>query len=331
MSSDARERASSLFGGFREPRTPVGARRDEASALDQATGGLPVRVFRRRRVGDSIGEAPAPEPTRGRSRQQRNSTWRQAVRQRLPPIRRPLWTFRPKALAALALLLVAAGLLAVYHFWSGRPRAVQVPASHARVEAGRTPGASPGSGETGSADGVSRGGETRPGGDGTERPRSGMSAADDSVVVDVTGEVRRPGVIRLPKGARVTDALKAAGGVRSGTDTSALNQARLVADGEQIVVGAQSAPAAGGGSEAGKAGAGVGAAQDGAAGTGARVSLNAATADQLETLPGVGPVLAQRILDYRTEHGGFRAVEELRDVGGIGQRRFADLRPLVQP
>jgi competence protein ComEA len=155
--------------------------------------------------------------------------------------------------------------------------------------------------------------------------------------VDVSGKVRHPGLQRLPVGSRVADALRAAGGVRPGTDTAGLNQARLLVDGEQVVVGAP--PGA-----AGASGVTSGAAAGAAAGSGstpgttgsatgptAPVALNTATAEQLDSLPGVGPVLAQHIIDYRTEHGGFHSVDELREVTGIGDRRFADLKDLVRP
>jgi competence protein ComEA len=128
----------------------------------------------------------------------------------------------------------------------------------------------------------------------------------------------------------VVDALGAAGGVRPGTDTDGLNRARFLVDGEQVVVGAP-AP------QTGSAGTGAGSAVAGSTGAGtgagppAPVSLNTATAEQFDTLPGVGPVLAQHIIDYRAQHGGFRSVDELREVNGIGERRFADLRNLVRP
>lgn len=127
----------------------------------------------------------------------------------------------------------------------------------------------------------------------------------------------------------MTDALRAAGGVRPGTNTEGLNRARFLVDGEQIVVGGSAPAAAPGAAGGANTGGAVGSAA-GAAPT-APVSLNTATADQLNTLPGVGPVLAQHIIDYRTQHGGFRSVDELRQVNGIGDRRFADLRDLVQP
>jgi competence protein ComEA len=148
-------------------------------------------------------------------------------------------------------------------------------------------------------------------------------------VVDVSGKVRSPGLRRLPAGSRVEDALRAAGGVRPGANTEGLNRARLLVDGEQIVVGAPASvagPVTGGGSSA----TGTGGSASGAAPS-APVSLNTATVDQLDTLPGVGPVLARHIIDYRTQHGGFRSVDELREVNGIGDRRFSDLQKLVRP
>ncbi|WP_341869868.1 ComEA family DNA-binding protein [Streptomyces bauhiniae] len=100
-----------------------------------------------------------------------------------------------------------------------------------------------------------------------------------------------------------------------------LNRARFLVDGEQIVVGASGAPPP----------VGVGAVAPAGGGPSAPVSLGTATVEQLDTLPGVGPVLAQRIIDYRTQHGGFRSVDELRQVDGIGDRRFSDLRARVGP
>ncbi|MFD8646148.1 helix-hairpin-helix domain-containing protein [Streptomyces zaomyceticus] len=143
------------------------------------------------------------------------------------------------------------------------------------------------------------------------------------MIVDVAGKVRRPGVLTLPAGSRVADALRAAGGAKPDADLTGLNRARVLFDGEQVLVGLPGPPVGGQGSEVGN-GAGGG-------GPGVPLSLNTATAEQLDTLPGVGPVLARHIVDHRTEHGGFRSVGELREVNGIGERRFADLEPLVRP
>ncbi|MEO9138788.1 MAG: ComEA family DNA-binding protein [Jatrophihabitans sp.] len=147
------------------------------------------------------------------------------------------------------------------------------------------------------------------------------------IVVDVAGRVHRPGVYRLPSGARVDDALKAAGGALRGVDVSTLNLAALLVDGQQVAVGRPGAT--GGPSPPAAASSPAGAGSGGSPGSGAPVNLNAATLDQLETLPGIGPALGQRILDYRTEHGSFATVDQLDDVSGIGTVTFKRLKPLV--
>jgi len=140
-------------------------------------------------------------------------------------------------------------------------------------------------------------------------------------VVHVAGKVRHPGVVQLAAGARVIDAIDAAGGVRAGTDLTTVNLARLVVDGEQIVVGVPGIAAGPADSAAPPAGTSAPAGP---------LDLNAATLEQLLDLPGVGPVLAQRILDYRTANGGFRSVEQLREVTGIGDARFQELASKVR-
>jgi competence protein ComEA len=136
--------------------------------------------------------------------------------------------------------------------------------------------------------------------------------------VDVVGAVRRPGLYRVGKGARVADAVSRAGGPTRGADLELVNLAALVADGEQVVVPRRGAPVAPAAGAAGTAPSGP-------------VHLNSATLEQLDGLPGVGPVTAQKIVDYRTQHGGFGSVDELDAVPGIGPSRLADLRPLVAP
>ncbi|SDR79554.1 competence protein ComEA [Nocardioides scoriae] len=155
-------------------------------------------------------------------------------------------------------------------------------------------------------------------------PASGaVGAASGEVTVDVAGRVRRPGVATLPAGSRVVDALRRAGGARPGVDLTSLNLARVLVDGEQLLVG-RAAPAASG--PGGAAAAAAGAAP---APTGALVSLNTATAEQLDTLPGVGPVTAAAILEWRSAHGAFSSVDELLEVDGIGDKTLADLAPHV--
>jgi len=144
--------------------------------------------------------------------------------------------------------------------------------------------------------------------------------AGGSVVVDVAGKVLHPGVLTLPAGSRVIDAIKRAGGTRGAVDLASLNLARVLVDGEQILVGVIApAASAAGTSAAGPAGAGSSGA--------ATVSLNQATLEQLESLPGVGPVTAQKILDYREAHGAFGSLDELLDVDGIGEKTLAQLTP----
>lgn len=145
------------------------------------------------------------------------------------------------------------------------------------------------------------------------------SAAGGTVTVHVAGEVRRPGVLELPTGSRVDDAVQQAGGARRGTDLSGLNLARVLVDGEQVLVGVLGPVP----------GAAASAAEQAPGSATALVSLNTASLDQLDTLPGVGPVTAQKILDWREANGAFSAVEELLEVDGIGDKTLAEIAPHV--
>jgi competence protein ComEA len=151
----------------------------------------------------------------------------------------------------------------------------------------------------------------------TESSAAASPSGSGVVVVAVTGRVRRPGLVRLPVGARVADAIDAAGGILPDTDLSFVNLARKLADGELVAIGVTPPP-------------GV-AAEPGAPGAAAAgpLNLNTATAAQFEALPGIGPVLAQHIVEYRTKHGPFRSVDELRQVEGLGGARFNQIKPLV--
>jgi competence protein ComEA len=139
-------------------------------------------------------------------------------------------------------------------------------------------------------------------------------SAHGRLVVDVVGAVRRPGVYRLRSGARVQDAVARAGGLTRRADPLTVNLAAPLADGEQVVVSARGSPAAGGG-----------------AAPGAPLSLNTATAEQLDALPGIGPVTAQKIVEYRKQHGGFASVADLDAIPGIGPARLQNLEGLVVP
>lgn len=149
------------------------------------------------------------------------------------------------------------------------------------------------------------------------------SSAEAEIAVHVAGAVRHPGVVRLPRGARVADALDAAGGAAPDAALDALNLARSLSDGDQVVVPVPGAfppaPPQGGAAPSGT----------GARRSDGRLDLNRASAAELEELPGIGPVLAGRIVAWRDEHGPFTSVGELRDVPGIGERTFQKLADLL--
>jgi competence protein ComEA len=158
----------------------------------------------------------------------------------------------------------------------------------------------------------------------TAAPGPTALAQPRTIVVYVAGRVRHPGVYTFDQGDRVVDAIERAGGALSGSDLTSLNLAALLTDSEQIVVGKAGGVGAPSGTSTGSTGA-----SGGPAGAGGKVDINTATVDQLEALPGIGPVLAQRIIDFREAHGPFRSVKDLTNVSGIGDAHMADLEPLV--
>ena len=198
------------------------------------------------------------------------------------------WRLDPGLRGAVALVVVAllAALAAGAVAFRGRPQEVAVPA----VEAPGVPlpGASP----------------------------AVEAEATGEVVVAVAGKVRSPGLVRLPAGSRVDDAVRAAGGPVDGADPGLLNLARRLVDGEQVLVGVDPPP-------------GTAAAGPAAAEGGGLLDLNVATAADLDALPGIGPVLAQRIVDWRSENGRFASVDQLREVTGIGEAKYRDLESKV--
>jgi len=211
--------------------------------------------------------------------------------------------------AVVAVLAVLALGLTVLVLAASQPRATSVP-----LAATPTPPAIPSAGPTPPAS---------PGPAPTPTP---TPAAD--LVVHVAGAVTRPGVVVLPAGSRVVDAVDAAGGALPGTALDSVNLARLLVDGEQVRVGLPADPAVAspGGPDAASAAGGP----TGGEGSGvAPVDLNAATAADLDALPGIGPVLAQRIVDWRAQNGRFGSVEELLEVAGIGPSVLADLQGRV--
>lgn len=187
------------------------------------------------------------------------------------PLRTDHWSKR--SWRAFVFMLVAIALVGGWLWWQGQPREV------AEI---------PGNSSTPSSLAPMTGGE---------------------VIVHVAGEVKKPGLVKLPVGSRIADAIAKAGGAKSPRYLESVNLARVLVDGEQIVLGQTSGDSTAGG----------------------RLSLGSASATELEQLPGIGPVLAQRIVQWRTDHGPFRNVDELSDVTGVGDSLMGQIRPLVVP
>ena len=153
------------------------------------------------------------------------------------------------------------------------------------------------------------------------------TSGEPEIYVHVVGGVARPGLYRLTSGSRIVDVVMAAGGLAPDGSQCGVNLARVVSDGEQVVVpqAPPGTPCRAVSVSAGSAGSG-----SGSSGVGV-VSLSTATLEQLDTLPGIGPALAQRIIDFREANGGFRSVEQLNEVSGIGAKVLANIAPLVTP
>jgi competence protein ComEA len=285
----------------------------DAGDQDDAPAARPVLPVAGR-DDDEPGEIPLlPEPGRHASRR-REPDLRSAVRARWPAT---------AALGSQHLTLLAVGaavVIAATAWWLLRGQGGVTPAPVATaasplVQAAAAPSDVTGGGPLDAASGPS-------------------GAAGGRVTVDVVGKVRHPGIAVLDAGARVVDALRAAGGPRRGVDLSTLNLARVLVDGEQIAVGIGGAGgvpgAAAASGSAGSGGSGGSAGSAGGAGPpGGLVNLNTASESQLEGLPDVGPVTAQAILAYRQQNGGFTSVDQLLDVQGIGPKTLAQLTPYV--
>lgn len=246
-----------------------------------------------------------------RGRRPATRSARLTLAERLPPgLRGALLAAERPAVSGLALVGLATVAMALVIWAMGRPHAEAIAP---RVQA---TGASPAAGSE----------------DAGRVPVQPSPVA--RVVVDVVGLVRRPGVVTLASGSRVVDALRAAGGATAAADLSAVNLARRLVDGEQIVVvapGVKPPVPVGAAVPGGSGGAGSGGSTgSGSAAAAGPLDLNAATLQDLDQLPGVGPVLAQRILDWRQAHGRFSSVDELHEVTGIGSARYDDLSTLVR-
>ena len=259
------------------------------------------------------------------------------------------WGLSPRVLLLVAVLAVVAVVWGVTQF-SAAPRAEQLASPSASAEsvqavgAQQSPGAQPGTQST-----------AQPGANPSESAQGGGASGETTVRVHVAGAVNNPGVYTLPAQGRAVDAIAAASGAAADADLDRVNLAGALSDGVQIYVphrGETAAPAQiqpnGGTANAGQANAANGAAQNGASQGGTQpqpartltpagsaqkgstpVNINTATAEELQTLPRIGPAMAQRIIAWREAHGGFRSVDELDAVPGIGPSMLENLRPLV--
>ena len=267
--------------------------------------------------------------TGGQRPGERTSGLREALLDRLPPEhaeRAARWSLPGPAVMVLVLLAVAAcaaiGVAALVRTPElPAPQTVPLAASTApddgAVGAAEQPGTVPapttGAGPAGSG-------------------AAAEAAPPGTVVVHVVGQVLEPGVVELDAGARVADAVQAAGGLTGEADTARVNLARTLVDGEQVVVprpGEELPADTGPPPESGSDGAATGS-RASAGGGDQPLDLNAATAADLEALPGIGPVLSERVVEWRDQHGRFSSVEELREVSGIGDAMMQRLRPLVR-
>ncbi|NMM87407.1 competence protein ComEA [Rhodococcus sp. SRB_17] len=217
------------------------------------------------------------------------------------------WSPRRRGALALVIVALVATGIGVFTVWWGSPTMQAVPPLPAAVGVPITASGQPSTSEPPSPP-----------------IESSRAAAPVGLVVSVVGLVRNPGLVTLPDGSRVADALTAAGGVNAGADTLSLNLAQKLSDGDQVVVGVvgDSAP------KTSSTAAGTGGAPAAPAG-GGLINLNTATEAELDTLPGVGPVTASAIAAWRTSNGKFTDVEQLGEVDGIGPARLDKLRPLV--
>ncbi|MDP3971664.1 MAG: helix-hairpin-helix domain-containing protein [Candidatus Nanopelagicales bacterium] len=240
--------------------------------------------------------------------------WRRVGRSR--------WAVEPKAIGIIVAICVVAVLVAVLvvtRSAAGSTGAQPIVVSATGAPSDNLIGTGPTAGKVGAS--VSPGLGTQS----AAAVGAGVPGESESqVVVHVVGPVRRPGLVRLPAGSRVGDAIAAAGGLTTASRPKprAVNLARVVQDGEQVDASGRDQP--------GPAGAAQGGAVASAKGSDGLLDLNRATMADLEELPRVGPVTAQKIIDFRQQHGRFDSVEQLKEIAGIGDRTFEQLAPLVR-
>jgi len=275
--------------------------------------------------------APGQEPGRFRDLGRNPADEAESFPGRIPPLdtlapaaRRPSRARLRIGLGAAVVLVLAALLLAVIVTALG-PQAGQ----HVLVPAS---GGAAGHGTSSATPSVPPGQGSGPGnaGSGASRSSPSSGATPDAVIlVHVLGAVLRPGLFELPVGARVVDAVSAAGGFTAAADPGGTNLARPLADGEQVYLPALGETVPGGAGGAGGTGGSAGGTSGSVGLPSVKINLNRATAAELDALPRIGPAMAQRIVDYRSANGPFATIEDLRNVTGIGDKTFEALKDLV--
>jgi len=279
---------------------------DELDELDEQSD--PPADQRAGEISDE--PEPTAEPIRPRAHRI-NGRWGRFAELWVPePLRNSRVDPGRRGMIVLVLVAAVAAVVAAVGVWRDRPepRPVETSMVAAAGQLTVSSGADA-SGATGSASASS-------------------TPAPSEILVSVTGLVANPGVVRLPPDARVADAIAAAGGTAPGADLTGMNLAARLADGDSVVVTDTGVAAGSGSGGAGAAAAGSGGGS-GASAAGGLVNLNTADEAALDTLPGVGPVMAQNIIAWRSEHGKFSSVEQLQEISGIGPSRYAQISALV--
>ncbi|WP_242000730.1 ComEA family DNA-binding protein [Kribbella rubisoli] len=235
------------------------------------------------------------------------------------------WTLTPRHVLVLLAVLAIGLSWAAWTFLRARPETL--PTTQPTIATPGSPVAQPTPGRPQPATNQSPGANPSSGPNQppatNQSPGAASSPGQPLLVVYVAGKVRRPGLVRAPTGSRVADVLALAGGPLPGVDLTTLNLARQITDGEQITVGLPTQPP-----PTNPPGTTTTSSTPGATSTDP-INLNTATLAQLDALPGVGPVLAQRILDYRTQNGPFTTIDQLQEVPGVGPKKFDSLKPHV--
>lgn len=216
------------------------------------------------------------------------------------------------ALIGVFVLMICILVFGIWHFW---PRENE---DFSMALAAQTQDARSSVASSANVNGSEKGNDADPG-----------QAASEKIVVDVEGAVERPGLVELEAGSRVGDAVQAAGGLSDDAVAASVNLAQRLEDGEQIVIAREEEMQDSGlNAQSGASSGGVAASQKGSAGS-SKININTASAEELQQLSGIGPSLSQRIIEYRESNGRFSRIEDLQNVSGIGETRFASIKDKI--